>query len=173
MKFIKTILLFLIPLLFLGSQCRKENINILPPETDQGFNTFGCLVNGELFRNGSVTGLNAGISKNILNVGANKGFGNTWQTVGFTINNMVGVGKYILSDKSTGSVQDTKVDSFCWYKTNLLDQTGIVNITHFDTINKIVSGNFSFKAKLFIGSFDSTSIIDVSEGRFDVIYFKH
>jgi len=172
MKIIKTILLMPILLLFLGSECKKDNKDTLPPETHEGRYTFGCMVNGILLRN-NYLGLNAGISKNILKIGGKKGTGNTWQSVGFTIYNMVGVGKYNLSGKNDGSYTYQNDKKFCWYKSDSLDQTGYVNITYFDTIKKIVSGNFSFKAKLFIGDCDSSSIIGVTEGRFDVIYFKH
>jgi len=52
MKFRNLFLLFLAPLLLFGLQCRKNKSpeEQLPPETQVGAGTFGCLVNGNIFK---------------------------------------------------------------------------------------------------------------------------
>ena len=49
MKTLKRLLLLCLALLLLANECKKENYDTLPPETQEGKNTFGCYVNGELF----------------------------------------------------------------------------------------------------------------------------
>jgi len=181
MKKFKLILLMPLFLLFVGSECRKDLKTTLPPVTQEGAETFGCLVNGQLFRNGGsgFTTLNLIAelfsNNNVLNVDASNGTGSVNQSIGFSIKNMKGPGKYYLTGNNSGGLTDLNGNNFCKYKTDSLDQTSYVNITYFDTIREVVSGTFSFKAKLYqsaLGTCDSTHIIDVTEGRFDVFYFK-
>ena len=49
---------FLLLLLFAFSQCKKNQTNPideLPPETQTGANTFGCLVDGQAFKPGGAS----------------------------------------------------------------------------------------------------------------------
>lgn len=52
----KQLLLFSITFLLLSGSCRKNRqpnpIDQLPPETTTGANTFGCLIDGKLFKPG-------------------------------------------------------------------------------------------------------------------------
>jgi len=66
-------------------------------------------------------------------------------------------------------------NNFCWFGTDSLRHDNFVNITHYDSINQIISGTFSFKAifshaVLPISKEDSLIIKDVTEGRFDLKY---
>jgi len=52
----KNILLLTISFFLLSSSCKKNKptnpVDQLPPETQTGANTFGCLINGEVFKPG-------------------------------------------------------------------------------------------------------------------------
>ena len=45
----QSLLFISLVLLLLSSSCKKDNISKLPPPTQTGENTFGCLVNGKAF----------------------------------------------------------------------------------------------------------------------------
>ena len=55
MKLIRTIALPVLSLIILSSSCKKhviqpvDQLSLLPPATQTGANTFGCLINGEAF----------------------------------------------------------------------------------------------------------------------------
>lgn len=186
MKTFKIILIIPLFILLLGSQCRKDLKNTLPPITQIGAGTFGCLVDGQLYRDGNVSFYSPSLiivlqpsKNNTLILDAMNNYGNSRKSVGFTINNMTSIGKYYLTGQNNGIFWDVNsnlnITSFCKFQTDSLDQTGYVNITYFDTIQKVVSGIFSFKAKLFqssAGTCDSTHIYNVTEGRFDASYTK-
>jgi hypothetical protein len=52
----KQLLLLITSFILLSSSCQKEKLknptDELPPETQTGANTFGCLVNGQVFKPG-------------------------------------------------------------------------------------------------------------------------
>lgn len=61
----------------------------------------------------------------------------------------------------------------CYYQNDSISSTGILEITKYDTINRIISGRFSFNAnKYYIDNITSiencTSSITIAEGRFDM-----
>ncbi|MDP4291521.1 MAG: DUF6252 family protein [Bacteroidota bacterium] len=181
MKTFKTILLMPLFFLLLGSQCNKDLKTTLPPVTQGGSETFGCFVDGQLFRNGPssfcITSLVAELDSNkTFIINTRNGIGDKLKFVGFKITNWAGVAKYNLCGNNRGEYSELNGNNFCKFLTDSLDQTGIVNITYFDSIREIVSGTFTFKAKLYqsaLGTCDSTRIIDVTEGRFDLYYSKY
>lgn len=174
--------LFLCFSLFSGSSCRKEkdNKDALPPETHQGLNTFGCLVNNELFReSGSLSfGLsnpNTDIRDNILTVVTSHGITGGQQIISFGLRNFTGIGKYYTSagyENRNYNIYD--ID--CNYKSDSSDNSGFVDITYYNPAKKIVSGTFSFNVKFYNpytvpSSCDSSDII-ITDGRFDLTYYK-
>jgi hypothetical protein len=54
----KTLIFFFTAVILSGSSCKKHKpispVDQLPPETQTGANTFGCLVNGEVFKPGGL-----------------------------------------------------------------------------------------------------------------------
>lgn len=181
MKYIKLTILLLIFLLINSSSCTHENNEeTLPPITQTGQNTFGCLVNGVVWRNeGSAafasTNLNVTAGSKILKIGALKNANNIDQVVFITINTPISVVKYFFNTENQQAGFNDMVDS-CYYTTDSISSTGTLEITKFDTINYIVSGIFNFKASKYSnlgkllskGTCDST--INITEGRFDFKY---
>ena len=176
------LLLFGSGLLLLGSQCKKSDsppplteLQKLPPITQGGLNTFGCLINGTAFLPGG-----GGIFNQTLSVqydptfqGGNlvitaKQFITTSQSIqigihGDTINT---VGNYNLKLHSKYSVVYYDDPKACYFGTLYNTPiSGILTVNRFDTITRIISGTFSFKVATA-----ACGTIDVTDGRFDVTY---
>jgi len=177
----KSFLLILTSALFLLS-CKKP-VDELPAATQTGANTFGLILNGELWipqkfgvaatapiLEARVNGL-GGVFINARN------FSSSPVETEFEIHlaSVAGPGNYELN--SNTDIYPYQSGSYAYHvkrKINPLNEwitgsqyTGSVTITKFDTASKIISGSFAFKA----GSMDSSaSAIDVTEGRFDVTY---
>jgi len=174
MKKINKFLMSASLLLFLSSfsSCKKEDLNVLPQETQTGANTFGCMLNGQLYLGGyfPITGaipLSAAYiskSKKIIIDAYGKINNKAAGTMYFEINNPV-----------QGTTQNlslayysphTSSDYFYYLAFN---ETGVY-LTKFDTINKIVSGNFNFLGRsadpLF--HFSGNDSIQITQGRFDI-----
>ncbi len=181
------LLLTLFTILSAGS-CKKEctdPICQLPPATQTGANTMGCLINGKPWLpdtrdNGSMPRLMP-ISVSL------------WQTptqlycrfyrqrdpdnqaVRIFIKNFVGVGTYIMDSTSsligfpgtTGVLKNhfnfSELNTRMEYVTNVTYK-GEVTITTYNEVLRIVSGTFSFKAQNINATADS---VVISNGRFD------
>jgi len=188
----KTILTFL-TIFFLAS-CSKDEPAVedplakLPPETQIGANTFGCIIRGQVFypRDGTSSLFNPG----------GKGFkywtapGGTFEFNELEIRNLqdakpansmiihlqnlhqIGIGEYIWKESNFQSsidglmqnyvyakVYDASVNGWRYYGS--YDNSGKVIITKY---GNIISGNFSGKLRLQNG----TEEIDILNGRFDI-----
>jgi hypothetical protein len=162
-------------MLFLLMSCEKQDMSVLPKETQSGKNTFGCIVNNQLFIGG---GYYSYIGYSPLSAGYNR---NDKTLKVFTISK-------IYTDKANGSMGLTIanpvegstqklshatyiVDVPGCYQYLILNE-GEVYLTKFDTINKIVSGRFSFKGKC-AGYADDFKVngdsVQITQGRFDVL----
>jgi len=165
-------------ILLLGtiSCCKDKDEDKLPPETQEGKNTFGCLVNGKVWiPTGMVTfpspNIHAEISKNEFSIEALKSRG---QAISFNIKIPLNVGVYNLNSKNSQAFYANGITN-CYYQTDTILSKGILEITKFDTLNNIVSGKFNFIAFKYkpiiievIGDCDSS--IAITEGRFDIKY---
>ncbi len=174
MKILKlTMLAFGFLLLNASSCCKDENEETLPPETQTGANTFGCLVNGAVWRNEGLapfpgSNLNVSVSRSQFVIGASKITNNIDQILFIKIYSPISVGKYDLNNASAGF---NDVGDNCYYQTDSMSSMGTLEITKFDTVNYIVSGIFNFKAiKLTASTGNCDSTINVTEGRFDIKY---
>ena len=159
----------------------------LPPITTTGETTFGCHVNGELWLFGGV-GLYPKLTcfyyKDILYLDAERNdkkivksdFWN-YSAIGIKLKNPNSrslEGKYILGD--TTSHIYAQVLNFGYLVENPVfytdsNSTGVIEILKHDTVSRIVSGLFEFKA--VYPSTDSIVVNDtivVTDGRFDVTY---
>ena len=162
----KIIMLFTLITLF---SCSKEK---LTKETQKGANTFSCKIDGKVFKPSESGGLFGSPPITVYNSRFD-GFtlsAKFYETENGQIPKEVQFNLYYL--QSTGAY-DLKLYpnakfrySYAYgpeYHTNNT-YTGLANITRCDTINKIYSGTFFFKA-----IDDSTGkVVNVTEGRFDV-----
>ncbi len=146
-KFIFFSAIALLALVTLGCEKEKKeekNWTSLPPETQEGKNTIGCLIDGELWAT-NYWGL-----VNIMHAN---------MYADFSIQNM-GDGKDVLGKKLKGelSFQLKNLQFF-------ISKEPYIYLTKFDTTNKIISGRFYCKA---IHEYNKNDTIKVTEGRFDM-----
>ena len=165
----KNTLTVLIWLALLGSQCRgKDNfllipIDYLPPFTQTGEYTFGCLVNGEAFVPDNRGDITAIYQQGVLILGADAKVNDFTQGIGIDLKaQMIKERSYILSSDPERSIEYT--GSTCRYEYEDLIE-GILTISHFDSINYIVAGTFEF-----ITATKGCDTIRVTDGRFDIPY---
>lgn len=182
----KRFLLFFLCSLLIGSSCRKHKtgnpVDQLPPETQTGANTFGCLVDGKVFKPKGDPFAGPVIKAQYQFVNGKQGFGisgsrsdaQTTQAIGvFGDSVFINLGTYTLTSlNQSGRLHGRFIFSQIGtlgnrYYTNET-QRGEITIKHFDTVNQIVSGTFWFDA------LDSTTgkIVQIREGRFDLPYVK-
>lgn len=171
--------------------CKKQNICTdpvcqIPPATQTGANTFGCLVDGKPWRANASDGF--GVEK--LSVGSRFVDGDTFFVIRAYrrykregINSDIAVfirggnkqGTFLLRDnEAIGPRLSTPISSVGIYRltgsfnlpyeTDSL-HTGQVTITKYDAAKKIAAGTFYFTAQ----NVDNDSIVHITEGRFDVI----
>ncbi|WGH74388.1 DUF6252 family protein [Tenacibaculum tangerinum] len=188
-KILKTVLLFAVILFF---NCSNNDDSIeqdqLPPITQTGANTFGCVVNGKVLipkdalpsLGGPQSSARRGLS---VNYHSNNNFviyagnfrGENKPNIYIYINNLTSTGTYSFG-LSNGESISTFEPTYphCWIKPfsiavngqKYLSNTnsGIVTITKFDSVNNIISGTFQLTA------FDENNpreTIEVTNGRFD------
>jgi hypothetical protein len=185
MKLIKSLSIIFIAFILMASGCSKQSAsstNQLPPATNQGLNTFGCLVNGQVFVPQAPIGYpypyytcyiypnttNPNFSEFTLS-GEDKSNGG-FTAVGFTLDSInlqqgdtfqlksIGGGNYATytNANTPGYIN--------YYTTDTL--TGQLIITYLDKTNYIVSGTFLFNAV----SANASDTVHITEGRFDMLY---
>ncbi|MFD2601789.1 hypothetical protein [Flavobacterium suzhouense] len=165
--------IFLLYVLFAFlSSCDKNDdkncsgADCLPPATQTGADTFGCLVNGEPFVDKSRSfncfyqffdgeyyfSISAKFNKSI------KGIGLGSQKI-----ELLQAGSYQLREIGAGNFSaDVFVDADNNFETSLID-TGTISITKFDMEKKIVSATFEFT----VTDPASGKVYKITEGRFD------
>ena len=165
---------------FLAMMCPKiddTNPKNLPPITQNGANTFGCMVNNDIYEPSS-NGLcdmcypfffNYNSKPPTLSINGDD-FNNAnkyARIMGITVSGCDTVGHYKLgvqqyANSSYAYIQKYNSNFSC--ETNNSD-TSYVDITRLDTVRKIVSGTFSFGVR------DSANnLIRIAKGRFDYKY---
>lgn len=187
MNFCKNILLVVSILITLtAAQCNKskEPLEQLPPETQTGAGTFGCLVNGEVFKpkgsgltpkltcfyqyiynspSGFVFALNAtkdesGCALFSITLGADSvklEEGKVYTLVSQEKGNTNGQYSYV---QGCGNI----ISLF-----TSINNTGEFLLKKFDEANQIVSGTFWFTVVK-----DNSEIVRVTDGRFDMKYTR-
>ena len=175
----KLFLLFFTITIFIS--CDKDTFkgnDQLPPETQIGANTVGCLVNGKVYLP-SQSGINPSVNcqyefldneyyfiisfADDLNLGPNVSV----QTLRINLaqgNNYVLNKNIIDNGDFTGGSGAFRLSTFNKYYTNTL-KTGKLKITRLDLQNSIISGTFWFDAINAAGE-----NIEIREGRFDWNY---
>lgn len=186
MKLIPIVSIILVSVVLTASNCRKKNpekpIDKLPPETQTGANTFGCLIDGEAFipKGNPLSGpiLKAQYQfvngKQSFGISARNSEGEMGRTIAIGGDSIIlNLGEYDLNSRNiAGQLHGRYIFSMIgtlgnYYYTNEI-QKGLLIIKNFDSINQIVSGSFWFDA------LDSSTgkIIEVREGRFDLPYVR-
>ena len=177
LKYLLPMLLLLPILSYTG--CKEDDdpvdpLELLPPLTNTGENTFGCLVNGEAFVVKSSIKADAVYQRGILDMG------------GDIVNKSVSHGIILTLYEPSISAAEYKLNShkpgkafyimrspkpLCVYETNDMN-TGTLNIHYFDADKYIISGTFEFTA--IINEQDSEGgcqdTVRVTDGRFDFKY---
>ena len=159
--------IILCPLFY--SACNEDE-DELPPITMEGRNTFGCLVNGELFLpNGPLGqfGLHAEISNYNDTTGLIIYVDNT------TANKTLAVSIFDSPILQTGKSYDLRDSNFqvqyidyddsnnCTYETV---EEGYITLSKFELTENIISGTFEIK----ILSKDCNDSVSLKQGRFDI-----
>jgi hypothetical protein len=172
-------LIFVISLsaLLLNSSCKKE-INKLPPATQSGANTFGCLVDGKAWiptGRGGFSGINSTsggfwgevdstVSIYIMAYGENDEIGvylkNTTSVGIYHLNENTAIKPYAVLPEANYGMYSIIYDSE--YVTDSL-HTGIVNVTYADRNTGIVSGTFEMQ----LYQKNTGKIVNITNGRFD------
>jgi len=171
----KTFKSALIMLMFLISafscdSCKDDiDPNKLPPETHVGRNIVGCYVNGDLWI--AYKNLAPSFQSDIWAM-IEKKDNNTQLTVEARRRDLeTGFHFFVMNPKEN---ENLPIQSIGF---NLIENgtcrgdyenCGSVFITKLDTIKNIISGRFSFTLKCK----DSTSVVKVTDGRFDISYYK-
>jgi hypothetical protein len=167
MKKIKQ-LIYAAALLCSMAGCTKQDP--LPDATQQGLNTFGCNIDGVAWiptgklGPGGIKPISGSLRDDrVLTILASSPQESVHITV--QLNTMRSIGSYKLGNPDT-------INSYGFYSINntyLLtdnDNIGQITFSRLDTLKRIFSGTFYFKAK----DRNSSKVIDISDGRFDVSY---
>ena len=187
----KNIFFILIAFFFLFCRDSSDDITAkLPPETQIGANTFGCLVNGRLFYPRDGIGDVMSVANAISYFGSSS---NTYDYNEMTVANFIdgkpmnylyfhlhdlpnkGVGEYIWKESNFNNDIDGLMQNYLYvrafdYNTNTwkwytsYENSGKTIITKNDIQNFIISGTFSGKLRTTNGKEE----IEISNGRFDL-----
>lgn len=180
--------LFATAYFFVFANCKKNETPLeqLPPETQTGANTFGCLIDGKPFTPGGspLSGPNlTGIYQNLIfGTPAGNTFGvsatdkrnsQNITNIGFRFDSValvVGIYPLRLSTNGVGGGGVRKYNSQSptgdIYDTNS-NFVGELNLKKFDETNQIASGTFWFDAVNSLGK-----KIEIRSGRFDVRFTR-
>ena len=186
------VLLFLLSISCSESESTAEDpLSKLPAETQVGANTFGCIINGQVFypRDGTSTLLNPGGGglKFWVAPGGTREYNeieirnlqDAKPTNSMMIHlhnlNQIGVGEYVWQESNFQSSIDGLMQNYVyakiynaavngWQYYGSYENSGKVIITKYANDNTIVAGNFSGKLRLYNG----TDEIDILNGRFDI-----
>jgi len=168
MKIFSTISAILTFIVLTSSHCKKPPLTpVLPPETQTGANTFGCKINNIIYiPRGSGNCYKYLVqyyrSDSTLLIKTNEGCG---AGLNIYLKNVFEVKDYQIFMPIDNAFLYSNSNTSCnWFdRTNSL-QTGIITITRFDLLNKIVSGRFYGVLKQ-----SSCPDVNITEGRFDFV----
>jgi hypothetical protein len=163
--------------------CIKNNLptreDILPPITQTGANTFGCLINGNVW---VPKGFSAPFSNyrvivdpyfvdGNLDIRVYRVKSGIREDLSIASDSIKSVGKYYIFDIARTSCRfykssDNFTNEICdIYYGGIFNRSGYINITRYDLINGIISGEFEIKMVNKECGYGDT--IKISDGRFD------
>ena len=146
----------------------QDPVAQLPPETQTGQRTFGCLVNGQPW---TLAGSPLGgpllaaqyhdrrLSISMVGLTADKSSSGGVMQIG--IDKITTSGRYILSREDTSFVSYDDAKANCLYRTDV-SHPATVEITRLDPVARIASGRFAFTLET-----PSCGKVVVTGGRFD------
>ncbi len=161
--------------LLLVYSCKKDNASKLPPPTQTGENTFGCLVNGEAYVPKGFDGTGRPNPHIQFDYGFNGQPYLTIDVIQYEKNNAIGdifIGFGNLTRTGYYSVPIDFTFLVAWKKLgncntppfdSTLQKYGGGIITKLDIPNRIVSGTFDFKYKT-----TNCDTVRITDGRFDI-----
>ena len=145
----------------------------LPPKTQTGAQTFGCLINGQPFvppklgSNSPRAFYQFARGAYTLGISAGTGGGNEMIAVlvgGIDISGLT-EGQYSLIERQSGNFHGAYLEGYEFQSTTNTGDPGKLIVTNFDPQNFIISGTFSFSIKD-----ENGDNIEITEGRFDMNY---
>jgi hypothetical protein len=144
----------------------QNPIDQLPPETQTGANTFGCLINGEPFIVSNTSNQSAIYQGNLLQMGATLEINSDNKSIAFNLINPLNINQVYSFDNNLYKVGYSNItsDLTCIYEFQDTYQ-GFVTFTKIDTENFIISGTFEFSTVT-----DNCENINITNGRFDLQY---
>ena len=164
--------------------CNKETTGSygLPNATQSGAEIFGCLINGTPFiadndlndPNYSTSGNGAWLTGDTLKISGAPQVGSYFQGIQlYLIGNLQQDEIYSIDSVNTLAIAST--DSSCQgisiYPIGSGASSGTIELTKFDTVNKIVSGNFNLTFPPYSSNcFIEDDTLTVTQGRFDYKY---
>ncbi|MFA7378910.1 MAG: hypothetical protein WC150_00495 [Bacteroidia bacterium] len=164
----------------MGVQCKEEEpdkideLAKLPPATSKGRNTFGCLINGKAFPQSS----EGYQQKQVYYYNGELFIDYSTQFNAFDVNQAITIrtkqihseGTFLIEADSDDDEHFTVITYDELYSSfffpNFEDRKATITISRLDSINHIISGKFSFKAKAMQGNKE----VSVENGRFDFQY---
>jgi len=182
-------LIFIICLSLLFYSCKKhviqpqDQLSLLPPATQTGANTFGCLVNGQAFLPGGSIFAGPHLQCNYIYTaggfyftvsGSNKDSKGTitditvrTDSLAVSDGQIIKLTNYNVPGKADGDYSIiNSVGQVNMYATNDV-VTGQLKISRLDDSKQIVSGTFYFNAINTAGD-----TVKITDGRFDMLYTK-
>jgi hypothetical protein len=180
--------LFLSSVICLSPSCKKHDDTVdplsqLPPATTTGANTFGCLVNGQVFIPHAVA--NPGNNSTQCNyIYTNGGYyltvaASNDNNSSYIVNVALNTNLLAISEGQTLKLENRNVAgkacglygfvnaSIITYQTTTI-VSGQLHITKFDQTNQIISGTFNFNA--IRTDILNSDTVHVTDGRFDMKY---
>jgi hypothetical protein len=154
----------------------KTELEKLPPATQTGAQTFGCLIDGKAFVPPKF-GTNAPNAfyqfvggAYTLSIGGNTSGNPNLKTISIGCLDMPLIQEttYVLKERLTNNYFGLYLIGggiYGTYETNIIEN-GTLTITRFDPTNFIISGTFSFTAK----EINTGETVEITEGRFDMQY---
>lgn len=176
-----TLLLMLAAIICLGIQCKKERteLEMLPPVTTYGAQTFGCLINGRAWPvyekgrhiiDGTYYKGNLNISYDIYEPDPNGGWGpgTIKQSVTIRTKKIHTKGFYAITRTSSeDQFSVSYADEFysAHYASNV-STICYITMHRLDSVKHVISGEFSFS----LYDREGSSRVNVEHGRFDLFY---
>ena len=163
-------------MLLLSISCNKEKL--LPPATQTGANTFGCLVDGKAWipsGGGFMSGINPTGGGFFLDVNSKLNIyiraHSNGDYIHIFLKHITSTGTYLLNKETDVKPNAVLPENYGVYFTSGMNDyyvttpqhTGVVNITYADTTKGIVAG--TFEMELYQKS--RGKIIKITKGRFD------
>ena len=140
----------------------KTELEKLPPITQEGKNTFGCLVNGKAWVTKTSIDAAAVYQQGILQVDAMVQSKSFFQSQFFLIR-YPKEGSFMLNDTVNSRIFMIDSNTRCEYITDDLNGSGTLSISKFDLQKKVVSGVFEFSVRQ-----STCEELIVTNGRFDL-----